>query len=89
MLSSIITKILKAFKMIFYPIEQAPGRLNRSELAIPGSQPQIFEKATKLDFDLIFLELEDAVAPDEIENTLQKNITTLNETDWGKEFISF
>ena len=49
----------------------------------------MFEKAVKLDVDLIFLDLEDAVAPDEIENAPQKNITTLNETDWGKEFISF
>ena len=59
--------------MSFHPIEQAPGRLNRSELAIPGSQPQMFEKAAKLDVDVIFLDLEDAVAPDEKEQA-RKNI---------------
>ncbi len=33
--------------MSFHTIEQAPARLNRSELAVPGSQPQLFEKAAK------------------------------------------
>ncbi|MCV2867000.1 CoA ester lyase, partial [Defluviimonas sp. WL0075] len=31
--------------MSFHVIEQAPARLNRSELAVPGSAPQMFEKA--------------------------------------------
>ena len=44
--------------MSFHPIEQAPGRLNRSELAVPGSQPQMFEKAAQSDVDVIFLDLE-------------------------------
>ena len=33
--------------MSFHVIEQAPARLNRSELAVPGSAPQMFEKAAK------------------------------------------
>ena len=74
--------------MSFQPIEQAPGRLNRSELAIPGSQPQMFEKAAKLDVDVIFLDLEDAVAPNEKEQA-RKNITkALNEIDWGNKSMS-
>ena len=51
--------------MSFHTIEQAPARLNRSELAVPGSQPQLFEKAAKSDVDVVFLDLEDAVAPDD------------------------
>ena len=47
--------------MSFHAIEQAPARLNRSELAVPGSQPNLFEKAAKLDVDVVFLDLEDAV----------------------------
>ena len=31
--------------MSFFNVEQAKARLNRSELAVPGSQPQMFEKA--------------------------------------------
>ena len=46
--------------MSFKIVEQAPARLNRSELAVPGSQPQLFEKAAKSAADVIFLDLEDA-----------------------------
>jgi malyl-CoA/(S)-citramalyl-CoA lyase len=81
----IIKKFLGAIKMSFHPIEQAAGRLNRSELAIPGSQPQMFEKASKLDVDMIFLDLEDAVAPDEKEQARKNIIKALNEIDWGKK----
>ena len=74
--------------MSFYNVEQAPARLNRSELAIPGSQPNMFEKAAKLDVDVIFLDLEDAVAPDE-KNQARKNvIEALNDIDWGKKSMS-
>src|SRR5512147_3252875 len=53
--------------MSFKIIEQAPARLNRSELAVPGSQPQLFEKAASSAADVVFLDLEDAVAPDDKE----------------------
>lgn len=74
--------------MSFHPVEQAPGRLNRSELAVPGSQPQMFEKAAKSDVDVIFLDLEDAVAPDEKLQARKNIIKALNEIDWGKKSIS-
>jgi malyl-CoA/(S)-citramalyl-CoA lyase len=74
--------------MSFQPIEQAPGRLNRSELAIPGSQPQMFEKAAKLNVDVIFLDLEDAVAPNEKEQARKNIIKALNEIDWGNKSMS-
>lgn len=74
--------------MSFQPIEQTPGRLNRSELAIPGSQPQMFEKAAKLDVDVIFLDLEDAVAPNEKEQARKNIIKALNEIDWGNKSMS-
>jgi malyl-CoA/(S)-citramalyl-CoA lyase len=74
--------------MSFQPIEQASGRLNRSELAIPGSQPQMFEKAAKLDVDVIFLDLEDAVAPNEKEQARKNIIKALNEIDWGNKSMS-
>ena len=74
--------------MSFYNIEQAPARLNRSELAIPGSQPDMFEKAAKLDVDVIFLDLEDAVAPDEKEQARKNVIEALNDIDWGKKSMS-
>ncbi|RZO40363.1 MAG: CoA ester lyase [Rhodobacteraceae bacterium] len=74
--------------MSFHPVEQAPGRLNRSELAVPGSQPQMFEKAAKSDADLIFLDLEDAVAPDEKLQARKNIIKALNDIDWGNKSMS-
>ena len=64
--------------MSFHPIDQATARLNRSELAVPGSQPQMFEKAAQSDVDVIFLDLEDAVAPDEKEQARKNIIKGLN-----------
>ena len=74
--------------MSFHTIEQAPGRLNRSELAVPGSQPQMFEKAAQSDADVIFLDLEDAVAPDEKPQARKNIIKALNKVDWNTKTIS-
>ena len=74
--------------MSFHAIEQAQARLNRSELAVPGSQPQMFEKAAISDADVIFLDLEDAVAPDEKEQARKNIIKALNEVDWGTKTMS-
>ena len=74
--------------MSFFPIEQAPPRLNRSELAVPGSQFNMFQKAADSDVDIIFLDLEDAVAPDEKEQARKNIIKALNEIDWGNKTMS-
>ena len=74
--------------MSFFPIEQAPARLNRSELAVPGSQINMFQKAADSDVDIIFLDLEDAVAPDEKEPARKNIIKALNEIDWGGKTMS-
>jgi len=74
--------------MSFYIIEQAQPRLNRSELAVPGSQPEMFAKAAQSNADVIFLDLEDAVAPDEKEQARKNIIFTLNEMDWGDKTMS-
>ena len=74
--------------MSFYAIEQAPARLNRSELAVPGSQPQLFEKAAQSAADVVFLDLEDAVAPDDKEMARKNVIRAISEIDWGKKTLS-
>ena len=74
--------------MSFHPIEQAPARLNRSELAVPGTSVQMFEKAAQSDADVIFLDLEDAVAPDDKAQARTNIIKALNEIDWGKKTMS-
>ena len=74
--------------MSFKIVEQAPARLNRSELAVPGSQPQLFEKAAKSAADVIFLDLEDAVAPDDKPQARKNVIQALRDIDWGNKVMS-
>jgi len=74
--------------MSFTLIEQATARLNRSELAVPGSSPQLFEKAARSSADIIFLDLEDAVAPDDKPKARQNIIQALNDIDWGTKTLS-
>lgn len=74
--------------MSFTIVEQAAPRLNRSELAVPGSSPQLFEKAAASNADIVFLDLEDAVAPDKKEQARKNIIQALQEVDWGKKAIS-
>ena len=74
--------------MSFTVIGQATPRLNRSELAVPGSAPSLFEKAAKSAADVVFLDLEDAVAPDD-KLEARKNVgAALNDIDWGKKTMS-
>ena len=64
--------------------KNAKARLQRSELAVPGSSPQMFEKALNSDADYIFLDLEDAVSPNDKITARQNIIQGLNDIDWKK-----
>lgn len=74
--------------MSFHTITEAPARLNRSELAVPGSQPQLFEKAAKSKADVVFLDLEDAVAPDDKAQARKNVIQAIGDIDWGNKALS-
>ncbi|MGH8556321.1 MAG: HpcH/HpaI aldolase/citrate lyase family protein [Methylococcales bacterium] len=62
--------------------EPANPRVQRSELAVPGSNPGMFEKALKTGVDYVFLDLEDAVAPDDKIPARKNIIEALNDLDW-------
>ena len=74
--------------MSFHIVEQAPARLNRSELAVPGSNPTFMEKAAKSNADVVFLDLEDAVAPDDKAPARKNIIAALNDLDWSGKTVS-
>ena len=59
-------------------------RLRRVELAVPGSNDRMMEKAAAMDVDYVFLDLEDAVAPAEKVGTRAKIVAALKELDWGR-----
>ncbi len=71
--------------MSFTIIEQATSRIHRSELAVPGSNPAMFEKAANSAADVVFLDVEDAVAPDDKAQARKNIIQGLNDIDWGRK----
>lgn len=57
-------------------------RLQRSYLAVPGSNPTMIDRALKSAADYVFLDCEDAVAPPEKEQARKNIIQALNDLDW-------
>ncbi|MBP6367375.1 MAG: CoA ester lyase [Nitrosomonas sp.] len=62
--------------------ETTVPRVQRCELAVPGSSPGMFEKALNSGVDFVFLDLEDAVAPDDKIQARKNIIEALNDLDW-------
>ena len=60
-------------------------RLRRSELSTPASSPKMIEKAMATDADMVFLDLEDAVAPAQKEAARKNAVDALRNLDWGKK----
>jgi citrate lyase beta subunit len=63
----------------------ATTRLQRSELAVPGSSPKMFEKALNSNADYIFLDLEDAVSPNDKLTARENIIKALKEINWKEK----
>ena len=68
--------------MSFMRYTSSRDRLQRSELAVPGSNPKMFEKALASKADYVFLDLEDAVAPDDKVQARKNVIEALCNFDW-------
>ena len=71
--------------MSFKYYKPARSRLQRSELAVPGSSPEMFEKALSSKADYIFLDLEDAVSPMDKITARQNVIKGLKEFNWKEK----
>lgn len=65
-----------------------PVRLHRSELCVPGTNMRMLEKAPGLGADVVMLDLEDAVAPDDKPGARENVIAALRELDWGACCVS-
>ena len=61
------------------------SRLHRSELAVPGSSPKMFEKAITSNADVVFLDLEDAVSPQDKIPSRQNIIKAIKEMNWKEK----
>ncbi len=66
---------------------QRPTRLRRSCLAVPGSDPKMMAKAAAGEADQIFLDLEDAVAPNEKRSARAKVTEALTSNDYGGKVV--
>ena len=71
--------------MSFKYYKPARPRLQRSELAVPGSSPEMFEKALNSKADYVFLDLEDAVSPMDKVSARQNVIKALKDIDWREK----
>mgnify|MGYP003334486599 CR=1 FL=1 len=63
-------------------------RLHRSELAVPGSNLRMLEKAPEAGADVVFLDLEDAVAPDDKLRARANVIRALGAFDWSRCLVA-
>jgi citrate lyase subunit beta/citryl-CoA lyase len=63
------------------------ARLHRSELAVPATNERALEKAPNLGADVVFLDLEDAVAPGEKDAAREQVIASLRTLDFGAKTV--
>lgn len=74
--------------MSFRQQPAAPSRPNRCQLFGPGSRVQLFEKMAASAADVINLDLEDSVAPDDKATARTNIIQAIGDVDWGKKTLS-
>jgi len=67
---------------------QPPARPNRCQLFGPGSRPALFEKMAASAADVVNLDLEDSVAPDDKDAARKNIIEAINDVDWGNKHVS-
>jgi citrate lyase subunit beta/citryl-CoA lyase len=65
-----------------------PTRLRRSCLAVPGSNAKMLQRAADRGADQIFLDLEDAVAPDQKKAARSMVVEALNTHDYGDTLVT-
>lgn len=72
-----------------FRIQPTPiARPNRCQLFGPGSNPKLFEKMAASAADVINLDLEDSVAPDDKAAARANVIGAIKDVDWGKKTLS-
>ncbi|MDP8969652.1 MAG: CoA ester lyase [Actinomycetota bacterium] len=74
----------------FHSVAERPARkprLRRSCLAVPGSDPRMLRRSADSDADQVFLDLEDAVAPNEKKGARRTVVQALDEVDYGDKVV--
>jgi malyl-CoA/(S)-citramalyl-CoA lyase len=74
--------------MSFRVQPSAPARPNRCQLFGPGSRPALFAKMAASAADVVNLDLEDSVAPDDKAEARRNVIAAIGDIDWGHKTLS-
>ncbi len=64
-----------------------PKRLRRCQLSVPGSSEKMMTKASALELDHVFLDLEDAVAPNAKASSRGLIVDALNNLEWKPKTV--
>ena len=64
-----------------------PKRLRRCQLSVPGSSEKMMAKASNLELDHVFLDLEDAVAPNAKASSRGLIVNALNSLEWKPKTV--
>jgi citrate lyase subunit beta / citryl-CoA lyase len=67
--------------------ERSRNLPRRSCLAVPASSEKMLTKSQGLAADMVFLDLEDSVAPLEKEAARENAVKAINEGDWGDKVL--
>ncbi len=74
--------------MSFLVQPPSPPRPNRCQLFAPGSRPELFAKAAQSAADVVTLDLEDSVAPNDKPAAREAVIKAVSEIDWVNKTLS-
>lgn len=66
----------------------APARPNRCQLFGPGSNAKLFEKMAASAADVINIDLEDSVSPNDKDLARKQTIEAINNVAWGNKYLS-
>jgi malyl-CoA/(S)-citramalyl-CoA lyase len=66
----------------------APARPNRCQLFGPGSNVKLFKKMAASAADVINIDLEDSVGPNDKDLARSQTIEAINSVDWGNKYLS-
>ncbi len=74
--------------MSFRTQPASPARPNRCQLFGPASRPELFAKMALSAADVINIDLEDSVAPDDKDSARSNAIAAISDIDWGDKYLS-
>lgn len=74
--------------MSFLVQPPAPSRPNRCQLFGPASNAKLFEKMAASAADVINIDLEDSVSPNDKDMARKQAIEAINSVDWGSKYLS-